>query len=77
MGSTATITGKTGAGITQTAGVYNNVTSFEFQLGGPTPSPLKSVARIVSDAGISYVDFSADTTVTATLAAGVLAITVS
>lgn len=77
MGSTATVTGKTGAGLTSTAAVYNNVTTLEFQLGGPTPLPLKSVLRIVSDAGISYVDFSADTTVTATLAAGVLTITVS
>jgi len=75
--STATITGKTGAGITSTAAVYNNVTSLEFQLVGATPLPLKSVIRVVSDTGISYIDIAADTTVTATLSAGELTITVS
>lgn len=77
MASTATLTGKTGTGNTLTAGVFNNVTTFEFQLVGATPGVNKSVIRVVSDTGISYVDFAADTTVTATLSAGNLAITVS
>ena len=77
MASTATITGKVGPGFTATAVVLNNVTDLDFQIGGPTPSPLKSVLRVVSDTGISYYDYSADSTITATLAAGVITITVS
>ena len=77
MASTATVTGKTGAGLTSTAQVYNNVTNFEFQLGGPISGTNKSVIRVVSDLGISYVDFAADTTVSATLSSGNLTITVN
>lgn len=77
MASTATVTGKTGAGLTSTAQVYNNVTSLEFQLVGPVSGGNKSVLRLVSDLGISYVDFAADSTVSATLSSGNLTITVS
>lgn len=75
--STATVTAKAGIAQTVTAQVLNNVTEYSFQLGGPTPLPLKSVLRVVSDVGIGYYDISASGTVTATLSAGNLTITLS
>ena len=71
MASTATVSGKVGPGNTITSQVFSNVTNVAFQLGGI------SNLRVNSDSGISYIDISADTTVTATLSSGNLTITVS
>ena len=70
MASTATVTGTTGAGNTLTAGVFNNVTSFEFQIPDNT-------LRIVSSAGISYISLSGSNTITLTASSGVYTLTVS
>ena len=70
MASTATVTGKTGAGATLTAGIFTNVTDIEFQIPDNT-------LRIVSSVGISYISLPGTNTITMTAVAGVYTLTVA
>jgi hypothetical protein len=70
MASTATVTGKTGAGNTLTAGVFSNVTDIDFQIPDNT-------LRLVSSAGISYISLTGSNTITLTASSGVYTLTVS
>jgi hypothetical protein len=70
MASTATVTGKTGAGNTLTAGVFSNVTDIDFQIPDNT-------LRLVSSAGISYISLSGSNTITLTASGGVYTLTVA
>jgi hypothetical protein len=71
MPSTATVTAKTGPGNTVTALVLNNVTDISL-----SPAP-NSVLKVVSSNGTDYFDISASTTITATIASGVVSFTIS
>lgn len=71
MPSTATVTAKIGSAQTVTASVFTNVTSMNFKTF-PT-----STLQVVCDQGQPYFDIQADTTLTATIAAGVITLTIS
>lgn len=71
MPSTATVTAKTGIAQTVTALALTGVTEYTF-----TPYP-KSVLKVVSNQGTTYFDIQADTTLTATISGGVMAVTIS
>lgn len=71
MPSQATITSKTGPGLTVTSLVLTNLKVFDLQLAG------KSVLTTESDQGIRTFDINATTTLTCTIAAGVATIVVS
>lgn len=70
MGSTATVTGKTGPGLTLTAGVFSNVTDIQFQIPDNT-------LRLVCDQGIVYISLTGSNTITLTASSGVYTLTVS
>lgn len=70
MPSQATITSKTGPGITVTSLVLTNLTKFNMDLAG-------KVLFTVSDQGQREFDIAATTTLTCTIAAGVATIVVS
>lgn len=69
--SQATITGKTGPGVTVTSLVLTNLTKFDLRLGG------KSVLYTESDQGQREFDVNATSTLTCTIAAGVATIVVN
>jgi hypothetical protein len=72
MGSTATITGKTGPGLTVTAISLSDVRSFLFNL---SPS---SVLKVTLNGGeVRDFDLGATTTITATISGGIMALTIS
>jgi hypothetical protein len=71
MPSTATITGKTGPGLAVTALVIQDVSSVAIE------TYPRSMVKVNAGLGTKEFDIQADTTLTATLAAGVLAITFS
>ena len=71
MPSQATVTSKTGPGITVTAQVFNPISRFDLQLGG------KSVLFITTDKGTKEFDIQATTTLACTIAAGVATLVVS
>lgn len=70
MGSTATVTGKTGPGLTLTAGVFNNVTDIQFQIPDNT-------LRLVCDQGIVYISLTGSNTITLTASSGVYTLTIT
>lgn len=70
MPSTATVTGKTGPGLTLTAGVFTGVTDIEFQI------PINTL-RLVCDQGIVYISLSGSNTITMTASSGVYTLTVA
>ena len=71
MPSTATVTGVTGPAVTATALVFQNVAKVTIE------TYPRSMVKIDNGVGTKEFDIQADTTLTATLAAGVLAITFS
>ena len=71
MPSTATVTAKTGPALTATAMVLTGVTKMNF-VTFPT-----STLQVVCDQGQPYFDIQADTTLTATISAGVITLTIS
>lgn len=71
MPSTATVTAKIGTAQTVTALALTGVTSYTFNTY-PT-----STLQVVCDQGRPTFDIQADTTITATISAGVMALTIS
>jgi hypothetical protein len=69
-GSTATITAKAGAATTVTALALTGITDIDFRLAN-------SILQITENSRIHEFDISATTTITATISAGVMALTVS
>lgn len=71
MPLTATITGKTGAGLTMTAQVFTNISRF-------TIDCINNVLNLVdSSDSVTFVDINAATTITATKSGSTYTLTIS
>lgn len=71
MSATVTATGYTGAGVTLTAGVFNDIIEVDFDV-------VKNLLTLKTEAGqYHYIDISAATTITATKSGSTYTFTVS